>query len=88
MRTMYLLSFEELHGAAPCRDQVGTNQESSKNQMGVQLPTQLPTQLDKITFYKQVTEQVAFSNHREHQDFAAEVGSRMASQLAAQGGVE
>jgi len=43
---------------------------SSKNKVDVQLPTQL----DKTTFYKQVTEQVAFSNHRGHQDFAAQGG--------------
>lgn len=48
MRTMPPLSFEELHGAAPCRDQVGTNQESSKNQMGVQSPTQSDEPIQRL----------------------------------------
>ena len=64
------------------RHQVGIRQGLSRDQVAVQSPTQL----DKTTFYEQVTEQVAFSNHRRHQDFAAEVGSRIESQLAAQGG--
>ena len=66
------------------RHQVGTKLGLSRDQVAVQSPTQLY----KTAFYKQVTEQVAFSNHRGYQDFAAEVGSRMESQLAAQGGVE
>lgn len=68
------------------RHQVGIRQGLSRDQVAVQSPTQLPTQLDKTTFYKQVTEQVAFSNHGGYQDFAAEVGSRIESQLTAQGG--
>jgi hypothetical protein len=68
------------------RHQVGIRQGLSRDQVAVQLPTQLLTQLDKTTFYKQVTEQVAFSNHKGYQDFAAEVGSRIEPQLAAQGG--
>ena len=66
------------------RHQVGSRLGLSRDQVAVQSPTQL----DKTTFYKQVTEQVAFSNHRGHQDLAAEVGSRIESQFAAQGGVE
>jgi len=48
MRTMPPLSFEELHGAAPCRDQVGTSQESSENQMGVQPPTQSDEPIQRL----------------------------------------
>ena len=70
------------------RHQVSTRLGPSRDQVAVQLPIQPLIQLYKTTFYKQVTEQVVFSNHRGHQDFADEVGSRIESQLAAQGGVE
>ena len=66
------------------RHQVGISQGLSRGQVAIQSPTQL----DKTAFYKQVTEQVVVSNHRGLQDFVAEVGSRIESQFAAQGGVE
>ena len=94
MNILFFSSFEKLHETVLSmkigtksilnRHQVGTRLGLSRDQVAVQSPTQL----DKTTFYKQVTEQVAFSNHRGHQDLAAEVGSRIESQLAAQGGVE
>ena len=94
MSRLFLSSFEKLHETALSmkigskstlnRHQVGTKLGLSRDQVAVQSPTQL----DKTTFYKQVTEQVAFANHRGHQDFAAEVGLWIGSQLTAQGGVE
>lgn len=48
MRTMPLLSFEELHEAAPCRDQVGTKQGPSKNRIGVQSPTQSDKPIQRL----------------------------------------
>ena len=101
MSILFLSSFEKLHETALSmkigtkstlnRHQVGTKPGLSRDQVVVQPPTQLPTQLYKTTFYKQVTEQVAFSNHREHtghREFAAEVRLRLESQFTVQGGVK
>ena len=77
-------------------DHVGSKLGLSRDQVG----GQSPTQLYKTPFYKQViryvtiqvteqvSEHVAPTNHRGYQDFAAEVGSQIESQFAAQGGVE
>jgi len=94
MSRLFLSSFGKFHEIALSM-KIGTKSTLNRHQVGTrlglsrdQVAVQSPTQLDKTTFYKQVTEQVAFSNHKGYQDFAAEVGSRVGSQLLAQGGVK
>ena len=78
------------------RHQVGTKLGLSRDQVAVQSLTQLyktPFSEQVIRYVtiqvtEQVSEHVAPANHRGHQDFAAEVGSQIESQFAAQGGVE
>jgi len=94
MSILFLSSSGKLHETALSM-KIGTKSTLNRHQFGTRLglsrdhvAVQSPTQSDKTTFYKQVTEQVAVSNYKGYQDFAAEVGSRIKSHLAAQGGME
>ena len=74
----------------------GTKSGLSRDQVGGQSSTQLyktPFSEQVIRYVtiqvtEQVSEHVAPTNHRGHQDLAAEVGSRIKSQFVAQGGGE